>query len=254
MNNIDKYKATNLCNAIEDAVDVSFSQMIETIKTQCYMSQTETNWEDCDELTHLEDLPIKLSNGDDVKLALKNRFKRLIISSLTDSDWVTLEDTEADSLWISDDEIAKRNPNKFRKPTSSLDLANSLSKNKGDSRWNMCDKSIKNVTILALETLLEQVRDARDFEQIGRVKNVLDIAKSTECDDNENREHKNSDKYQSQFETETERLEREDEEENDISPNGSSKPSDSFGWDTPQIDGIPNGDTMSDTDDEDDLF
>ena len=165
MNNKDKYTVSKLTDAIDDAMNVSFNQMVDTVRTQCYMSQTEINWEECEELDNLGEHR-KMGN---VKDKITNEMKRVVISALTDSDWV------------SDDELAKRNPNKFRKPPNSLHLAHSLSKNKSDSRWNMSDESIKNVTLLALETLLEQVRDARDFEQIGRVKNVLDIAKSTEC-------------------------------------------------------------------------
>jgi|TARA_R100001460_G_scaffold85529_3_gene126811 hypothetical protein len=146
--NIDKYKVTNLSNAIDNAIDVSFSQMIDTVRTQCYMSQKQDSWEDCDELEFLEDIPMLFTDGRDIKESIKNQMKRVVISALTDSDWV----------------------------------------GKNDAMYQHLPSDI------------------------------------------EDRLHKNSDEYQSQFETETERLEREDEEEYDISPNGKSKPSDSFGW------------------------
>ena len=146
--NIDKYKVNNLSNAIDNAIDVSFAQMIDTVRTQCYMSQKQDSWEDCTELEFLEDIPMLFTDGRDIKESIKNQMKRVVISALTDSDWV----------------------------------------GKNDAMYQHLPS------------------------------------------DNEDRLHKNSDKYQSQFETETERLEREDEEEYDISPNGKSKPSDSFGW------------------------
>ena len=241
MNNIDKYKVSKLCNAIEDGIDVGLKQMVETIKTQCYMSQTETDWENCDELEHLDDA----WNSFDITLALKSRFKKVIISSLTDSDW------------ISDDEKAKRNPNKFRKsqfeteidmvgdgredwdlenikredeedlnvvaqdlmekldeihftPLQNLSLDeyvaehyNVLTENERMECYTLLDKfqdadeermlvsqyaseseelkesEIKSITILALEGLLEQVRDADDTVAIQRVKKVLEKAKKT---------------------------------------------------------------------------
>ncbi len=146
MNNVNKYSADKLSDAIDDAIDVSFNQMVDTVRTQCYRTQTVTSELDCESLEFLEDMPMDyLNNGRDIRDSIKNQMKRIIISELTDSDWVG-------------DDINK---------------------------------------------------------------------KSSEIED---RLHKNSDEYQSQFETETERLEREDEEEYDISPNGKSKPSDSFGW------------------------
>ena len=92
MNTINKYSVTELSNAIDDAVDVSFGQMIDTIKNQCYMSQTETSWEDCDELEFLEDIPFKFTDGRDMKAMIQNQMKRIVISTLTDSDWVGKND------------------------------------------------------------------------------------------------------------------------------------------------------------------
>jgi hypothetical protein len=165
--NIDKYTVDKLSDAVDKAVDVSFAQMIDTVRTQCYMSQTQDSWEDCTELEFLEDIPMLFTDGRKIKESIQNQMKRVVISALTEADWV----------------------------------------GKNDAMYQHLPSDI------------------------------------------EDRLHKNSDEYQSQFETETERLEREDEEEYDISPSGKSKPSDSFGWDTPQIDGIPNGDKLSDTDD-----
>tara|TARA_R110002073_G_scaffold3304_3_gene22227 strand:+ start:361 stop:810 length:450 start_codon:yes stop_codon:yes gene_type:complete len=147
MNTIDKYSITKLSNAIDDAVDVSFRQMIDTIKNQCYMSQTETSWEDCDELEFLEEHP-KMST---VKNAMTNDMKRVVLSALTFSDW------------ISEDEVAKRNPNKFRKPSENT---------------RMHSEEINDVTILALETLREQVRDAGDNYNHFRVNKVLKFYKN----------------------------------------------------------------------------
>ena len=147
MNTTDKYSITKLSNAIDDAVDVSFRQMIDTIKNQCYMSQTETSWEDCDELEFLEEHP-KMST---VKNAMTNDMKRVVLSALTFSDW------------ISEDEVAKRNPNKFRKPSENT---------------RMHSEEINDVTILALETLREQVRDAGDNYNHFRVNKVLKFYKN----------------------------------------------------------------------------
>jgi len=157
MNTIDKYSINKLSNAIDDAIDVSFRQMIDTIKNQCYMSQTETTWEDCDELEFLGEHP-KMST---IKNAMTNDMKRVVLSALTFSDW------------ISEDELAKRNPNKFRKPPNSLHLAHSLSEN-----TRMHSEEINDVTILALETLREQVRDAGDNYNHFRVNKVLKFYKN----------------------------------------------------------------------------
>mgnify|MGYP003648673212 FL=1 len=147
MNTIDKYSINKLSNAIDDAIDVSFRQMIDTIKNQCYMSQTETTWEDCDELEFLGEHP-KMST---IKNAMTNDMKRVVLSALTFSDW------------ISEDEIAKRNPNKFRKPSENT---------------RMHSEEINDVTILALETLREQVRDAGDNYNHFRVNKVLKFYKN----------------------------------------------------------------------------
>ena len=147
MNTIDKYSVNKLSNAIDDAIDVSFRQMIDTIKNQCYMSQTETTWEDCDELEFLGEHP-KMST---IKNAMTNDMKRVVLSALTFSDW------------ISEDEIAKRNPNKFRKPSENT---------------RMHSEEINDVTILALETLREQVRDAGDNYNHFRVNKVLKFYKN----------------------------------------------------------------------------
>ena len=143
MKTINKYSVTELSNAIDDAVNVSFGQMIDTIRNQCYMSQTETSWEDCDELEFLEDIPFKFTDGKDMK--------RVVLSALTFSDW------------ISEDEVAKRNPNKFRKPSENT---------------RMHSEEINDVTILALETLREQVRDAGDNYNHFRVNKVLKFYKN----------------------------------------------------------------------------
>jgi len=123
--NIDKYKVTELSDAIDKAIDVSFSQMIDTVRTQCYMSQTQDNWEDCDDLEFLEDIPMLFTDGRDIKESIKNQMKRVVISTLTDSDWVGKNDAMynhvRDNSWVSDDERAKRNPNKFRQPPTSTD-------------------------------------------------------------------------------------------------------------------------------------
>ena len=92
INNIDKYSVTKLSDAIDGAVDVAFSQMIDTIRNQCYMSQTETSWEDCDELEFLEDIPMLFTDGRKIKESIANQMKRVVISSLTDSDWVGKND------------------------------------------------------------------------------------------------------------------------------------------------------------------
>ena len=86
--NIDKYKVNNLSNAIDNAIDVSFAQMIDTVRTQCYMSQKQDSWEDCTELQFLEDIPMLFTDGRDIKESIKNQMKRVVISALTDSDWV----------------------------------------------------------------------------------------------------------------------------------------------------------------------
>jgi hypothetical protein len=140
MKTINKYSVTELSNAIDDAVNVSFGQMIDTIRNQCYMSQTETSWEDCDELEFLEDIPFKFTDGKDMKVMIQNQMKRIVISTLTDSDWVGKNDA-------------------MYKP--------------------LIDMYTKKL--------------------------------QTESSEIEDRLHKNSDEYQSQFETETERLEREDD-------------------------------------------
>ena len=135
MNSINKYSVTELNNAIDDAVNVSFGQMIDTIRNQCYMSQTETSWEDCDELEFLEDIPFKFTDGKDMKVMIQNQMKRIVISTLTDSDWVGKNDAMYKPLidmytkklqiednepieWLSEDELSKRNPNKFRIPNN----------------------------------------------------------------------------------------------------------------------------------------
>ena len=269
MNTIDKYSITKLSNAIDDAVDVSFRQMVDTVRTQCYMSQTETSWEDCDELEFLGEHP-KMST---IKNAMTNDMKRVVLSALTDSDFETdtefiketlidlitplirdthneqdVEDlqhmnleelqnihnelsvdivddnenrlhknsdeyqsqfeTETERLereeeeeWISEDEIAKRNPNKFRKPNEDLLCAmeaqieghnvkevtviidGSKFKLKGfkkpsENTIGLYQQEINDVTILALETLREQVRDANDNYNHFRVNKVLKFYKN----------------------------------------------------------------------------
>lgn len=134
MNNKDKYTVSKLADAIDDAMNVSFNQMVDTVKTQCYMSQTETNWEDCEELEYLREHR-KMGNAFNT---ITNEMKRVVISALTDSDWVGDDDKKSSETWF------------------------------------VTNDSENSVIILALETLLEQVRDARDFEQIARVKNLLD--------------------------------------------------------------------------------
>ena len=191
MNTIDKYSIDKLSNAIDDAVDVSFRQMIDTIKNQCYMSQTETSWEDCDELEFLEEHP-KMST---IKDKVTNEMKRVVLSALTFSDW------------ISEDEVAKRNPNKFRKPNAKIAHNNlptpsyetEVSRLK-DKHWKksnistsefregfkkpsentigLYQQEINDVTVLALETLREQVRDAGDNYNHFRVNKVLKFYKN----------------------------------------------------------------------------
>jgi len=241
MKNIDKYSVTKLSNAIDDAVDVSFRQMVDTVRTQCYMSQTETSWEDCDELEFLGEHP-KMST---IKNAMTNDMKRVVLSALTDSDFETdtefiketlidlitplirdthneqdVEDLQHMNLeelqnihnelsvdivdteeWISEDEIAKRNPNKFRKPNEDLLCAmeaqieghnvkevtviidGSKFKLKGfkkpsENTIGLYQQEINDVTILALETLREQVRDANDNYNHFRVNKVLKFYKN----------------------------------------------------------------------------
>lgn len=168
--NIDKYTVTNLTNAIDNAIDVSFSQMIDTVRTQCYMSQKQDSWEDCKELEFLEDIPMLFTDGRDIKESIKNQMKRVVISALTDSDWVGKNDAMYQHL-----------------PTDSGNEEDVLVgcqtvgiKEDGWTRKSIVKEtndSENSVIILALETLLEQVRDARDFEQIARVKNLLDSRK-----------------------------------------------------------------------------
>ena len=165
MNTIDKYSVTELSNAIDDAVNVSFGQMIDTIRNQCYMSQSETSWEDCNELEFLEDIPFKFTDGRDMKAMIQNQMKRIVISTLTDSDWVGKNDAMYQHL-----------------PTDTEDISTGRYK-KSDSHHHLdkffhTNDSENSVIILALETLLEQVRDARDFEQIARVKTLLDSWKT----------------------------------------------------------------------------
>ena len=241
MNTIDKYSITELSNAIDDAVDVSFRQMVDTVRTQCYMSQTETSWEDCDELEFLGEHP-KMST---IKNAMTNDMKRVVLSALTDSDFETdtefiketlidlitplirdthneqdVEDLQHMNLeelqnihnelsvdivdteeWISEDEIAKRNPNKFRKPNEDLlcDMEAQIEghnvkevtviidgskfklkgvKKPSENTIGLYQQEINDVTILALETLREQVRDANDNYNHFRVNKVLKFYKN----------------------------------------------------------------------------
>ena len=122
INNIDKYSVTKLSDAIDGAVDVAFSQMIDTIRNQCYMSQTETSWEDCDELEFLEDIPFKFTDGKDMKVMIQNQMKRIVISTLTDSDWVGKNDDtpqidgipNGDKLSDTDDDDEKSSHSGFK--------------------------------------------------------------------------------------------------------------------------------------------
>ena len=94
MKTINKYSVTELSNAIDDAVNVSFGQVM-----------------------------------------IQNQMKRIVISTLTDSDWVGKNDAMYKPLidmytkklqiednepieWLSEDELSKRNPNKFRIPNN----------------------------------------------------------------------------------------------------------------------------------------
>ena len=175
MKTINKYSVTELSNAIDDAVNVSFGQMIDTIRNQCYMSQTETSWEDCDELEFLEDIPFKFTDGKDMKVMIQNQMKRIVISTLTDSDWVGKNDA-----------MYKPLIDMYTKKLQTEDISTGRYK-KSDSHHHLdkffqTNDSENSVIILALETLLEQVRDARDFEQIARVKTLLDSWKTLDDD------------------------------------------------------------------------
>ena len=150
MKTIDKYSVTKLSNAIDDAVDVSFRQMVDTVRTQCYMSQTETSWEDCDELEFLGEHP-KMST---IKNAMTNDMKRVVLSALTDSDWVGKNDA-------------------MYKP-----LIDMYTKKLQTENTRMHSDEINDVTILALETLREQVRDAGDNYNHFRLNKVLKFYKN----------------------------------------------------------------------------
>lgn len=232
MNNVNKYSADKLSDAIDDAIDVSFNQMVDTVRTQCYRTQTVTSEVDCESLEFLEDMPMDyLNNGRDIRDSIKSQMKRIIISELTDSDWVgdiqknlidmitpLIRDTHNEqdvedlqhmnleelqdiykelSVDIVDtneeDDISPSGKSKpsdsFGWDTPQIDDTDDLfhfGEYKNSNKFFQTNNkthcylndSENSVMILALETLLEQVRDARDFEQIARVKNLLDSWKT----------------------------------------------------------------------------
>ena len=101
-----------------------------------------------------------------------------------------------------------------------------------DSSFETDTEFIKETLIDLITPLIRDTHNEQDVEDLQHMnleelQNIHNELSVDIVDDNENRLHKNSDEYQSQFETETERLERE-EEEYDISPSGKYLPSDSF--------------------------
>tara|TARA_E500000305_G_C4022081_1_gene239499 strand:- start:2444 stop:3019 length:576 start_codon:yes stop_codon:yes gene_type:complete len=185
MNNKDKYTVSNLSDAVDKAVDVSFAQMIDTVRTQCYMSQTQDSWDDCTELEFLEDIPMLFTDGRKIKESIQNQMKRVVISALTDSDWVGKNDAMYPHLPSDIDTPQIDGIPNGDKLSDTDDLfhfgeykhSNKFFQTNNKTHCYLND-SENSVMILALETLLEQVRDARDFEQIARVKNLLDSWKT----------------------------------------------------------------------------
>ena len=143
-----KYYKSDVEPAIDSAIRVGLEQLMETIEHRVYDTVgSSTSYHDTrDELQNLQCVVENYSiihKGDVVKTVV---YKALGL------------DGDENSSWVSPDELAKRNPNKFRK-VEYLNQPNS--------------SEVENVTVLALETLLEQVTDAENTEQIDRVKNVL---------------------------------------------------------------------------------
>jgi len=211
MNNKDKYTVSNLSDAVDKAVDVSFAQMIDTVRTQCYMSQTQDSWDDCTELEFLEDIPMLFTDGRKIKESIQNQMKRVVISALTDSDWVGKNDAMYPHLPSDIEDRLHKNSDEYQsqfeteterlereEDTPQIDgIPNGDKLSDTDDLFHFgeykhsnkffqtnnkthcyLNDSENSVMILALETLLEQVRDARDFEQIARVKNLLDSWKT----------------------------------------------------------------------------
>ena len=151
-----KYYKSDVEPAIDSAIRVGLEQLMETIEHRVYDTVgSSTSYHDTrDELQNLQCVVENYSiihKGASLETIIGDVVKTVVYKALG-------LDGDENSSWVSPDELAKRNPNKFRK-VEYLNQPNS--------------SEVENVTVLALETLLEQVTDAENTEQIDRVKNVL---------------------------------------------------------------------------------
>ena len=194
----------------EIAFDSSFETDTEFIKETLIdlitpLIRDTHNEQDVEDLQHMNleelqnihnELSVDIVNDNDNRIH-KNSYE---YQSQFETETERLE-REEEEEWISEDEIAKRNPNKFRKPNEDLlcDMEAQIEghnvkevtviidgeefilkgfKKPSENTIGLYQQEINDVTILALETLREQVRDANDNYNHFRVNKVLKFYKN----------------------------------------------------------------------------